>query len=110
MDRLGIISLFVTGFLLVATSSHQIEIETKFINDLLLNENVPSIIVAKVSCWSKKEMISFSMSINFPVQFSYDDVVKNQPINEYSNKIWFLVDMKCEGSLKFVTMVNKLYP
>lgn len=106
MLRLKIFSIFASGFLLIAISAHQIEMKTKFISDVLSNENIPSTIVVKASCWSNHEIIAFSRAIKNFVQFSKDNVVMNEPFDEHSNKIWFFVDIKCEGSLEYVTMVS----
>lgn len=107
MIRLGIVSFFVTSFLLISISTLQIDVKIQFITDILLNENVPSTIVVKASCWPKREMIAFFRALNFSVEFSNDNVVMNQRFDEHSHKVWFFVDMQCEGSLEFVTMVNK---
>ncbi|XP_031624941.1 glutamate receptor ionotropic, delta-2-like [Contarinia nasturtii] len=43
------------------------------------------------------------------VEFAYDDVVTKQPLDDYSNKIWFIVDMKCERSINFVAMSDRWF-
>lgn len=105
MFRLEVFSIFASGFLLIAIPAQQIEVKTKFISDILSNENIPSTIVVKASCWSNQEIIAFSRTIEFFIQFSNDNVVTNEPFDEHSNKIWFFIDMRCGGSLEYVTMV-----
>lgn len=103
---LKVFSIFASGFLLIAISAQQIEVKTKFISDVISNENIPSTIVVKASCWSNREIIVFSRAIKNSVQFSNDNVVMNEPFDEHSNKIWFFVDMRCEASLEYITMVS----
>lgn len=102
-----IVTLFVAVVIFSGqVFSERIEVKIKFLNDILRNENVPSAIVVKASCWSKIEMFQFSKSMNFLVAFAYDDVVTNQPLDDYSNKIWFFVDMKCMDSVNYVAKVR----
>lgn len=100
--------IFILNILAISTSSHRIEVKAKLLNEVLANENVPSTIVAKVSCWSKEEMVKFSMAlINVLIQYLNDDVVKYQPLDDYTNKVWFFVDMKCDKSMEFIKMVRQ---
>lgn len=99
--------IFILNILVISTASHRIEVKAKFLNDLLANENVPSAIVAKVSCWSKGDMVKFSKALsNVLIQYLKEDVVMHQPFDDYTNKVWFFVDMKCENSMEFVAMVR----
>lgn len=108
MFRFAAGSLFILSLLLIrSVSSHQIEIKIKFLNDVLANENIRSVIVVKAPCWPKTEMVTFAKSIGSPVEFSHDFEVLNQPLDDSMNKIWFFIDMKCEKSIDFILQVRK---
>lgn len=99
--------IFMLNILIILTASHRIEVKAKLLNDVLANENVPSVIVVKVSCWSKGELVKFSKALgNVLIQYLNDDVVMHQPLDDYTNKVWFFVDMKCEQSLEFISKVR----
>lgn len=100
-------ALLTLSVLLISVSSHQMEIKIKFLNDVLANENIRSVIVVKASCWPKIEMVILSKFINASVEFSHDAEVINQPLDDSMNKIWFFIDMKCENSVDSLLQVRK---
>lgn len=106
MSRFARIFLLSMSSLLIPVSPYKTDIKIKFVNDILANENVPSAIVVKATNWSKNEMVRFSKFIDSSVKVLQADGILNHSLDEYSNKIWFFIDMTSEGSREFVLTVK----
>lgn len=103
-----LLELFVTlSFLsFQLTVSTRPEILSRFVNDLIHNENTPIVLTVK-DCWNKYERVSFAKMVSTSIQFISN--AKSLPIlrNDFSNKIWFIVDMNCTDSVAFLNQVCK---
>lgn len=75
----------------------------KFVNDLIDNENVPSILSVK-ACWPKHEMVQFMKNVKISIHFLQE--VDYELQFENNNKVWFLIDIKCNGAMDFLKMVK----
>lgn len=98
--------IFVSLWILIPNLSFCIQTKYKFVNDLIENEEVPSILSVK-SCWSKYHSIQFTKHIKVAVQFRNNlttfETNVDQTLN--ANKLWFFVDMRCNDSFNFLEKV-----
>lgn len=95
-----ILSLILFNFrLVVSFSSERIEVTSKFIQDLIKNENFPIVLTVK-QCWNMNERADFSTRIGASVDYiSNVTELLAMPRNHFTHELWFLVDLNCtEGS------------
>lgn len=104
MRFLSIIFVALSYSNLQLTTSIRSEIVSRFVKDLIENENTPIALTVK-DCWNKYEKVSFSRTVSTSVQFISD--ARSLPVlrNNFSNKIWFIVDMNCTDSIVFLNQV-----
>lgn len=86
-------------------ASHDINETVHFLNDLVRNEFVPSVLNMKV-CWTRQETTHLMKFMNSPIQFVTDSEKIALPLGDFTNKIWFIVDMRCNGSRKLLREVK----
>lgn len=82
---------------------HSIQFKIKFVNDLLKNENISSVLSVR-ACWSNYDSVKFSKQVNVRVQYPPEHI-ENIDQSLDSNKIWIFVDMNCSDSFHFVNNV-----
>lgn len=97
--------IFIT---LRPTHCQRIEDISNLVRNVIENEGVPSTLWAK-TCWSKMDDFKFTKSAPFFVQIVKSNAQIHLPIDEYTNKQWFFIDMKCNGATKFLSNINGTY-
>lgn len=83
---------------------HDIGETTQFLNVLIENEMVPCVLNMKM-CWKRQESVQVMQSINSPIQMLSESNTIDLPLGDLTNKIWFVVDMHCNGSQGFLEQV-----
>lgn len=86
-------------------SSEEFNHEFYFLNDFIENEQKPSILMIK-TCWSQQKMLKFLRFSKSPVVFVSEANDIQYSTNDTTNKIWFIINMKCSENLKFIQQVR----
>lgn len=108
MVLLKCLTIFIVIFIKSLTIySHRVDDLSKLVKDVIENERVP--LIAQ-TCWSKTEKYNFFKRTSIPIQFIEPNATINLPINEYTNKQWFFVDMmNCEQGTYFLMNIDNKY-
>lgn len=93
---------------LLTVSGQRIEEIQKFVQDLIQNEKVPSVL-SVIACWSQSDNFYFAKSSNIPVQITNHFKIANRTTNDSTNKLWHFIDMRCKGSYDFLYKIERQY-
>lgn len=97
--------LFLLEFIKRYQASYDVGETVHFLNDLVKNEMAPCVWNVKM-CWTRQETISLMQFTKSPIQIIGESNTIDLPLNDLSNKIWFIVDTHCNGSLEFLQQVT----
>lgn len=100
-------AIFVYSIVCAVVSSTDIGVYIKLINELVKNEDRPSLLKI-LSCWSQQEnahLLRFSIA---PVAFLHSTHKVNVTQVDEQNKLWFVVSMSCDGTWDFLRQVSSL--
>lgn len=93
---------------LPVTDSHRFRDLSKLVDDVIENEQVPSVLWAK-TCWPKIDEFHFFKQIAIPIQIVKSNSPLNLTANEITNKLWFFIDMNCNESSDFLMNTEDKY-
>lgn len=99
--NLFLLPIFLNFQLAICTNP---EFVAKFVTDFIEHEKIPIVLTMK-DCWTKYQRISYLKMIPTSVQFISDVNSLPSVKNDYSNKMWFMVDMNCSDSVDFLKQV-----
>lgn len=80
-------------------------LHAELINDLVRNERIPTILHLKV-CWARSELVQFLQMQTHQIEFLGEARQLNIRIDELTNTIWFVLDMKCLDGVRFLQEVS----
>lgn len=92
---------FILPVAIFATNSG---ITSKLVKDLIENEKVPIAITVK-DCWSSGEKLMFATHVGVSIRFVRNVTLEKEPKNDFTNKLWFVIDMNCCDSIDFLRKV-----
>lgn len=81
---------------------------TKLVQDLIENENVPSVLTV-ISCWSQSDNFHFMKSSKVPIQLSRSFKISPRIVDDITNKLWYFIDMRCSESYDFLHKIEAEY-
>lgn len=102
----------ITFLFLVFLSYHgqaaEIQVVSKLVNDLIKNENVPTIL-SVISCWNQVEKIHFLTSSKVRIALSSQFEISPLRKDDNTNKMCYFIDMRCNGSYEFLNRIDAAY-
>lgn len=108
MVVLPIITIFILLNSYTASSQQDIGLIFKLISDIIRNENVPSHLSA-FTCWSNIQRFQFVKNFDHPVQISSQFEINPRVSDDFTNKLWYFIDMRCERSVQFLHQIEEDY-
>lgn len=99
---------FILLFILLPSNCLQTEDISNLVRDLIRNENVPSILSAFI-CWPKLVQLNLLESLKVPIQLRSEFVVQSRISDDSTNKQWYFIDMRCNGSKHFLHTIETAY-
>lgn len=81
---------------------------TKLVQDIIKNENVPSVLFANI-CWNKYDQQILSRTFGNSAKVNENFNSFDLRFDEATNKIWFFIDMHCNGADHFLRNLNQKY-
>lgn len=100
-------AIILLAFLLTAFGQ-QIEVIRKFVQDLIRNERIPSVL-SVIACWPQSDNFYFTKSIDIPIQITSNFKIPNRTNDDSANKLWHFIDMRCNGSYDFLYKIERQY-
>lgn len=94
--------------LLLRSNGENVKMITKLVEDLIKNENVPSAL-SVISCWSQSDNFRFLRDSKVYTQLSREYKIPHRKDDEFVNKLWFFIDMRCNGSHNFLNEIEDAY-
>lgn len=101
-------AIAVLLYLGTVRATTEIILTRQFLDDLLENEQKSNVLNFR-SCWSRQDNAKFIQLSNEPIQIFSDLKTLNLTVHDVSNKIWFVINMNCNGSFEFLDKVCNLY-
>lgn len=99
---------FILSFFL-ASNGQNVGVISKLVHDLLENENIPSYL-SVIACWSQSENFDFVQRSKVPIQLSNSfNTITRRIIDDKMNKLWYFIDMRCNGSSMFLHRIEDVY-
>lgn len=99
---------FILISFLLTVHSQRIHVITKLVQDLIKNEKVPTVL-SIIACWTQSDNLYIAKSSGIPIQISSKWRIINRIIDDSTNKLMYFIDMRCNGSYKFLGNLDKLY-
>lgn len=75
-----------------------------FLNDLMRNEHSP-VNLNVIDCWTRSERLEMMRFSGAPIKYMTKNGSFDVPVDDFTNKLWFVVDMQCESSHTFLDKV-----
>lgn len=100
-------AIFIILAFFLASHGHEIKVEvvSKLLQDIIKNENIPSVISAS-TCWPLLEHFHFIKTSKVPVQLNGQMNIAGRAIDDSTNKMWRFVDMRCSGSYEMLHKIE----
>lgn len=102
------ISIWFIPFLFLSIQSIEVDEVSKLVNVLIKQEHEPAVL-SVIACWSKLELWNFLIESEFPIQFNNQLKLSFRHSNDKIDTIWYLTDMRCDGSYEFLNNLNDSY-
>lgn len=99
-----IVLVYVLIAIQSSRASHNVSETVHFLNDFVRNEFVPSVLNMKI-CWTRQETTQLMKFTTSPIQIITDSKQVAFPLSDLTNKIWFINDMRCNGSQELLRQV-----
>lgn len=100
-------SIYILLSVFLASYGHELKVEviSKLVQDIIKNENIPSVISAS-TCWSMPENFHFIKTSKVPVQLHGRMNSVRRIIDDSTNKMWHFIDMRCTGSYEMLHKIE----
>ncbi|XP_031617481.1 ionotropic receptor 75a-like [Contarinia nasturtii] len=100
--------LFILIISYTTITSHRLDEVSKLVQDVIENEGVASVILAK-TCWPKLDEFNLVKDSSFPIQIIKSNSSIEKSFADNTNKQWFFVDANCSDTSEFLSIINETF-
>lgn len=94
--------------LLLTSYCQDINVITNLVQDLITNENVPSVLLV-YSCWSRLDNFHLVKESQISIQLNSQLKIAPRVFDDNTNKLWHFIDMRCNDSHAFLNKIDGAY-